>query len=253
MIPTDSLSVCYFTHNELPFLRATLLYEFKWADQVCIIDMGSTDGTLEFCTAALRPQDVYVRRETNTIPKMGFAEARNAVGRLASCEWIIFSDADRIFDWNQAQGIKTRLSMCRKDVMSIETWNIPTPTGKETDPNLIERAVANGKITSVENHRTIMRRGAGINYVGYMHEEMYLGEINCLDIAEPSGLRQFHFGHWQNDNLRQLRYAWMLRRAMRDPALQRGSNNWWYQTYYPSKREDLERMADQYEKLTEGG
>lgn len=251
MIPTDSLSLCYFVHNELPFLRTTLLYELKWADQVCILDMGSTDGTLEFCLAALRPQDVYARRSTNTIPAMGFAEARNAVSRLASCEWVIFSDADRIFDWNQSKSIKARLSMCRKDCLSIETWNIPK-SATDNHPNQVERAVAMGNVTSVENHRTIMRNGSGIHYQGYIHEEMYLGDVNCFAMAEPSGLRQFHFGHWQNDEKRQLRYAWMLREAMRVPALQKGTNEHWYKVYYPSKREDLERMAEQYEKLTEG-
>lgn len=252
MIPTDSISLCFFVWNDLPFLRATLFYEMKWADQICILDLGSTDGTLEFCTAALRPGDVYVRRKNNTVPERGFDEARNASGRLATCEWIIYSDADRIFDWNQARTLKERLaSLRRHPVLSIETWNIPKPGDEpgDGDPNLIERAISSGIVKSVENHRTIARLDSGAQYVGYVHEELHINGVPAHPGAQASGLRQYHFGHWKNDLLRQPRYAWMLRNAIRNPTLQKGTNVWWYQTYWPSKEEELSRMADEYEKL----
>lgn len=250
MIPTDSISLVMFVWNDLPFLRISLFYEMKWADQICILDMGSNDGTLEFCAAALRPQDVYQRRQENTCPMRGFDEARNAAGRMATGEWIIYSDADRIFDWNQARTIKERLSSTRSPVLSIESWNIPKPglPDQEADPNLIERVVSAGMVSSVEEHRTICRRDAGVIYIGYIHEEMHLAGKCCHPGSEPSGLRQYHFAHWKNDAFRQPRYAWMLREGIRNPAKQKGTNEWWYKTYYPSKQEELDRMADDYER-----
>ena len=44
----DALSVIVITYNEAPNIGACL-QSVSWADEIIIVDCGSTDGTLEIC------------------------------------------------------------------------------------------------------------------------------------------------------------------------------------------------------------
>lgn len=248
MKPTVSL--CVFSHNDLPMLKATLLHEIKWVDQICLLDMASDDGTSEFAHAFLRPGiDVYVRRDKNTCAELGFAEAKNAVASMASCDWILINGADTVMDWKQSHNIKDVLARANGDILSIDTVNVKPY--KDVLPHQIELAAVYGDIQSVEKHRVFVRRSSGIKSRGYIHEEPYRGEVNCHKEAEDTVLRRYHFHGWGNDELRQLRYSWMIYNAIKNPELQRYTNRWWYDVYYNQNKALIHERAVEYELYVE--
>jgi glycosyltransferase involved in cell wall biosynthesis len=84
------ISVVVITLNEADRISA-LLKSAAFADEVIVVDSGSTDGTQEVCSAA--------GARVVTHPWQGFAAQKQYAMELASCEWILNLDADeRISD-----------------------------------------------------------------------------------------------------------------------------------------------------------
>jgi glycosyltransferase involved in cell wall biosynthesis len=79
------LSVTVITKNEVNFIR-TCLDSVKWADEIIIVDSGSTDGTIEIC-----------REYTDKIVLTdwpGPGAQRNRAADLTTKDWILALDAD---------------------------------------------------------------------------------------------------------------------------------------------------------------
>jgi glycosyltransferase involved in cell wall biosynthesis len=79
------LSVTVITKNEVNFIR-TCLDSISWADEIIIVDSGSTDGTVEIC-----------REYTDNIMLTdwpGPGAQRNRAADLATKDWILALDAD---------------------------------------------------------------------------------------------------------------------------------------------------------------
>jgi hypothetical protein len=243
----ETISLGYFTQDCLPFVKMTLSKGLLWANRICILDMGSTDGTEEYCKSVLRPQDVYKRRFRNTIPTLGFDEAHNYLMGMADCSWAYVSGINMCLDWRQASLIRETISSTDKNVLEIETYHIPTPPdGIDWFDKMDE--LMEVKPTSIERHRNIIRRDTGIEFKGYEHEEPFFGEINAAFIAEKTNIRRFHYGNWLYSERKKMRDAWMLSRAMRVPEMKKYTNAWWYDTYYPQHEEELKDYAIGFEQ-----
>jgi hypothetical protein len=242
MKPTIALvmPVC----NDLRWLRVTLPYEMQWADQVCLLDMGSTDGTKEFCRLFLRPHDRYMRREENTCPELGFSEANNCVASMALTDWICFGAADQVLI-AEPEFMGKLLEGTKQDAISLERLNIQGGF----EPEQWERQYRQeNRATKSERHVNIVRRGVGISAKGYIHEELFQGERNCAEIASiAKHVNILHFQGGSTPELRQMRYSWMLHRASQDKELQAYTNKWWYDTYCKEHAADLATWAAKYE------
>lgn len=82
-----SLSVVIITFNEENNLARTL-ESVKWADEIIIVDSGSTDRTLEIAT-------VY-KAKVSVEPWKGFAAQKNSAIEKATSDWILSVDADEV-------------------------------------------------------------------------------------------------------------------------------------------------------------
>src|ERR1017187_7319910 len=98
----------FITQNSLQYVKMTLPKSL-WADQICVLDMNSVDGTEEYCKSILRPGDIYTRRYRNTIPVIGWAEAHNSILSSMDCDWNYVSAINMLVDWNQADLIRNTL------------------------------------------------------------------------------------------------------------------------------------------------
>ncbi|WP_420238129.1 glycosyltransferase family 2 protein [Telmatobacter bradus] len=80
-----SLSVVLITLNEAANLPRTLA-SVRWADEIVVVDSGSTDGT----------EQIAIEAHTHffTEPWHGFAAQKNNAIRRASCDWVLSLDAD---------------------------------------------------------------------------------------------------------------------------------------------------------------
>lgn len=82
-----TLSIVIVTYNEAASLE-TCLNSAKWADEIIVIDSGSTDDT---CAIARRFTDKVVFHAWS-----GYAAQKNYGGTLASSVWILSVDADEV-------------------------------------------------------------------------------------------------------------------------------------------------------------
>jgi glycosyltransferase involved in cell wall biosynthesis len=83
--PACKLSVTVITRNEEAQI-GECMESVRWADEIVIVDTGSTDRTLEICSKYT--SHVYSR------PWEGYAPAKNAAIELATGDWILSLDAD---------------------------------------------------------------------------------------------------------------------------------------------------------------
>lgn len=100
------LSVCIICKNEESTL-ARCLESVKWADELIVLDSGSSDETL---TIARQYTDkVFVRDDWQ-----GFGEQRRRAEALASNDWIFAIDCDEVVSENLKQEIISTLSQCNE-------------------------------------------------------------------------------------------------------------------------------------------
>ena len=81
------LSVCIIARNEEQVLERCLKSVASVADEIIVVDTGSTDGTLGIAARYGATIDQMPWRDD-------FAAARNRSLEMASCEWILWLDAD---------------------------------------------------------------------------------------------------------------------------------------------------------------
>jgi glycosyltransferase involved in cell wall biosynthesis len=91
------ISVVIITFNEELNLPRTL-ESVKWADEVVVVDSGSTDKTVEI--ARLFGAKVWVE------PWKGFAAQKNSAIEKASCDWVLSLDADEVVTNDLRQAIQ---------------------------------------------------------------------------------------------------------------------------------------------------
>src|SRR4051812_43122374 len=99
--PTDyhfrvTLSVVIITFNEEANLPRTL-ESVKWADEIIVVDSGSTDCTVEIAKS--------YGAKVWTEPWKGFAAQKNSALEKATCDWILSLDADEEVDTSLQQQI----------------------------------------------------------------------------------------------------------------------------------------------------
>ncbi|WP_263377089.1 glycosyltransferase [Granulicella aggregans] len=92
------------------------------ADRITIGDTGSTDDTLQIAHS-FGANIVLVPWQDD------FAAARNAVLAHATCDWIIFLDADEMLDQAAATQIRSLIADPRTFGYDVTTWNYVTDAG----------------------------------------------------------------------------------------------------------------------------
>ena len=96
-----TLSVALITRNEAANLPRTLA-SVRWANEIVVVDSGSTDATLDLA----REAGARVFEE----PWKGFAAQKNSAIAQATGDWILSLDADEEVSPELAQEIRTLLA-----------------------------------------------------------------------------------------------------------------------------------------------
>ncbi|WP_166112612.1 glycosyltransferase family 2 protein [Pseudoalteromonas sp. Z9A5] len=106
------LSVCIICKNEGSTLERCL-ESVKWADEIIVLDSGSTDETLAI--AKKYTDKVFVRADWE-----GFGEQRQRAEALASNDWIFAIDCDEVVSDELGAEIRDNLAKCKeKDVLVL--------------------------------------------------------------------------------------------------------------------------------------
>lgn len=96
-----TLSVCIITLNEEANIVRTLESVRDIADEIIVVDSGSTDATVSIAQA--RGARIFSE------PWKGFAPQKNSALAKAGCDWILSLDADEEVSFELAASIKTLL------------------------------------------------------------------------------------------------------------------------------------------------
>ena len=94
-----SLSVCLIVRNEEEVIARVLACAKKFADEIVIVDTGSTDKTVEI--AEQYTQKIYFCEWNDN-----FADVRNFAFKKAGCDYLMWLDADDVITDDNCKKIK---------------------------------------------------------------------------------------------------------------------------------------------------
>ncbi len=157
-----TLSVILITKNEAE-LVGQCLESVKWADEIIVLDSGSTDATVEICQR-------YTDRVTVT-DWPGFGPQKNRALAMATGDWVLSIDADEevtpalaqemqaVLQAPQAQGytLPRLSSYCGRDMRHSGWWPDPVlrlfkrGAGSFTPARVHERVVLEGAVAALQH------------------------------------------------------------------------------------------------------
>lgn len=153
------LSLCMIVKNEEEVLDACLASVRGFVDEICIVDTGSTDGTLKIAEAHGARIDHH--------PWTGdFSEARNKALEMATGDWVLVLDADE--ELAPGAGPILRETLRRKDYGAFGL--------------VIDNALGGGKEIQRATIVRLFRNVPEIRYSGRVHEQV-------LPAAHAAGIR----------------------------------------------------------------
>ena len=173
------ISACVITKNEAENLPRWLASMRVFADEMIVVDTGSTDATVE--TARAGGALVYHFDWIND-----FAAAKNFALDQAKGDWIVFTDADEYFTEESAPRVRPLIEEYDKketfDGFIVHLVNIDMDTGALLG-------------TSAQVQR-IFRRAPHIRFVGSIHEHVEnLSGDPAREMAMAPGLVLYHTGY----------------------------------------------------------
>lgn len=170
------ISVCYIVKNEEKNLPLSLETMQPFADELIIVDTGSSDRTRQIAAASgARVLDFAWRDD--------FAAARNFTLRHATGEWIVFPDADEGFLYP---------ARVREKILEIDSHIPPADAAMVTRINLDpETGQSKGNDRAVR----LFRNTPEIRYQGRIHENI-IHSRGTLNLYQDDGaLSMYHTGY----------------------------------------------------------
>ena len=160
-----SISACAIMKNEISHVEAWLNNVRVFAQEIIVVDTGSTDGTNEFLAKQFDVKLISYEWQHD------FAQAKNVALQEATGDWLVFTDADECF--YQPQNIIEYLEQLDKKSTSIEAIFCP-----------IDNIDADSNNESINSDvvRRIIRNHVGIKYMGAVHEQLTKGGEPWQDI-----------------------------------------------------------------------
>lgn len=121
-----SIAVCVITRNGADTLPRLLDSIRPHVDEVCVLDTGSTDDTLDILDRYTAEPGVPIRVE-RAAWRDDYAWARNASFDMATSDYLLWSDDDDV--WEGAEHLRLALSlpMVAPDVLRVRTVTVWRP------------------------------------------------------------------------------------------------------------------------------
>lgn len=153
-----SISACAIMKNEISNVEAWLDNVRVFAQEIIVVDTGSTDGTNEFLA---KQADVKV---INYEWQNDFSKAKNVALQEAIGDWLVFTDADECF--YHPENIIEYLRQMDKRSADIDVIFCPIDN---TDVD------NNNEIINSDVVPRLIRNHMGIKYIGAVHEQLTKG------------------------------------------------------------------------------
>ena len=183
------LSICYIIFNENNiFFRASLKSALEIADEIIIIDGGSTDGTLELIDN-YKDGRIKVIHKKYDEDKGANGKQRNEYLKYATGDWILVLDADEIID-DYGFLLKEIMKDSKFDVYNIKMVHFIENFSK------IDATLAGSPQFDPSYTHFVMRRffrnKQGLYYPEVEHP-LLLGDINAIGNIDKVTI--YHLGY----------------------------------------------------------
>ena len=184
---TPRLSVGIITYNEASIIGTTLTAVSGWADEVLIVDSGSTDATRQIC----RDHGARVIER----PWSGYGDQKNFVIDNCHGEWLLQIDADEVPGPVLRAEIDRVLATPEHDyyLVPFRHWVFGHPVhhcGWDRDwrPRLLRPSAGRWNDATVhegfDSGGTAGRLSARIDHHSYLHVEQYVEKLNRYTTLE---------------------------------------------------------------------
>lgn len=173
-----SISACAIMKNEISHVEAWLNNVRVFAQEIIVVDTGSTDGTNEFLAKQFDVKLISYEWQHD------FAQAKNVALREATGDWLVFTDADECF--YHPKNIIEYLRKLNKQSADIDVIFCPIDN-IDVD--------SNNEIINSDVVPRIIRNHVGIKYIGAVHEQLTKGSEPWQDIKYVVADRQLAIRH----------------------------------------------------------
>lgn len=166
----QTISVCMIVKNEENFMPGCLATVKELADEIIVVDTGSTDRTMEIARE-------YGAKIYEHPWQHDFSLHRNQSIDYATGDWILILDADEELDPKEHEIIRSAIK--RKDIDSISF--------------VVYNKIQSGRIGFLNSHR-LFRNHKGFKYSGIVHNQL---EVTGKTLV--SHLKVIHHGYGLSD------------------------------------------------------
>ena len=160
-----SVSACVIMKNEISHVEAWLNNVRVFAQEIIVVDTGSTDGTNEFLAKQFDVKLISYEWQHD------FAQAKNVALQEATGDWLVFTDADECY--YHPENITEYLGKLDRQSADIDVIFCPIDN--------ID-ADSNNEIINSDVVPRIIRNYVGIKYMGAVHEQLTKGGEPWQDI-----------------------------------------------------------------------
>ena len=160
-----SVSACAIMKNEISHVEAWLNNVRVFAQEIIVVDTGSTDGTNEFLAKQFDVKLISYEWQHD------FAQAKNVALQEATGDWLVFTDADECY--YHPENITEYLGKLDRQSADIDVIFCPIDN--------ID-ADSNNEIINSDVVPRIIRNYVGIKYMGAVHEQLTKGGEPWQDI-----------------------------------------------------------------------
>lgn len=170
-----TLSLCLIVKDEADSLPRCLQTFRPVADQIVVVDTGSTDATREI--AADLGAEVHHFEWIDD-----FAAARNAAIARATCDWILIADADEELPPESADQLRELLA----GDLPASVYQLIThaPSGSPASP-----------CSDLVAHPRLFRNHCNLHFAGAIHEQLVDRDGRLLEEAVFTGVPVLHHGY----------------------------------------------------------
>ncbi len=173
----STVSLCMIVRNEEEYIEACLESVKHLVDEIIILDTGSTDRTKELCSH-------YTDQVYEAEWQEDFSLARNQCIEKATCDWILWLDADERLILKDRKLLQQKLSKKRCKSYTVRMLHFM---------NSMEAGKGRYYIS---HHIRLFQRKAGYQFQGIIHEKLVDRKGNELQSKEITDVIElYHYGY----------------------------------------------------------
>ena len=173
-----SISACAIMKNEISHVEAWLNNVRVFAQEIIVVDTGSTDGTNEFLAKQFDVKLISYEWQHD------FAQAKNVALQEATGDWLVFTDADECY--YHPKNIIEYLRQLDKQYADMDVIFCPIDNIDADN---------NNEIINSDVVPRIIRNHVGIKYIGAVHEQLSKGSEPWQDVKYVVADRQLAIRH----------------------------------------------------------